>query len=206
MNRVALFRDPTSGWHVTHLPPWIAPETSKPGRYWHQPRSASMYDGRLCVHFWCGQSSSVAQRRLSGTPPEAMKCGTCLGRRMGFEGEDGAVFKPRDWWALPSRCPGVTWEPPEFKVCLACGEKVQAARGWNAWGSARHRPGSALAERVAVCPRHGWRDMHERDGGFRCVSFQCGWTSAVSIPFNQRQAEEERARQERREAAERLAQ
>lgn len=178
--RVRLLREPTSGWHITQLPPWIAPATSKPGRYWHQPRSASWYGNRLQVHFWCGQSTGVEQHRLRGEPPEDLKCGTCIGRRMGYDGTDGAVFTPRDWWKLPSRCPGVTWEPPDFKLCLACGERVQAARGWNAWGSACHRPGPGLAERVQVCPQHGWRDMRERSNGYACLVWQCGWYSGVS--------------------------
>lgn len=180
MNTIDLLRHPTNGDHVASLPPWIAPNTTKPGRYWHQPRSASMYGDRLLVHFWCGQSANVDPCRLSDLPPEDLKCGICVGRRMGFDRENGAVFKPFDWWALPTRCPGRSWNPPDFKTCLACGAKVRAAQGINAWGSAQHKPMPALADRgIVCCPQHGWMHMHETNGGFACSLWRCDWSKTV---------------------------
>ncbi len=173
--KVELFRDPGHGQHVTRLPAWIAP---RGGVYWHQPRSARLRDGSLVVDYWCGQMARVDVSRLSEEPPEDLKCGTCLGRRAGFDRVDGAVFHPRDHWRLPSRCPGRSWEAPDFKLCIACGERVRAAQGWNAWGSAKHRAGPGLTERLRPCPRHGWKDIyHAGDGVFPCRSWQCGWVA-----------------------------
>ena len=173
---VVLFRDPGDGEHVAEMPAWIAPSVGD--RYWHQPRSASTHRGKLLVRYWCGQTASVEEWRLKDRPPADMRCGTCVGRRAGFDRSEGTVFRPRDHWSLPGRCPGVSWDAPDFKLCHACGERVQASRGWNSWGSARHRPGPGLAERLKPCPNHGWRDIRGgNDGRFHCTSWRCEWSA-----------------------------
>lgn len=173
---IELFRDPGQGEHVSQMPPWVLPRSN--GRYWHRPRSASVHgDGRLYVRFWCGQAGTVDLHRLTHEVPEDLKCGTCVGRRAGWDRADGTVFRPRDHWALPSRCPGNSWEPPKYRTCFACGRPVQAARGWNAWGSASHRPDPDLADRFEPCPQHGWREMYERDGALVCNAWRCDWVS-----------------------------
>ena len=175
--KVELFRDPGEGSRITRLPAWIAPKVG--GRYWHQPRSASLHGERLVVRFWCGQTiGNLKVTRLTAVPPEDLMCGTCIGRRAGYDREGGAVFRPRDHWKLPTRCPGNGWDRPDFKLCNACGDRVRAAQGWNAWGSANHRPGPGIAERLRPCPNHGWRDIGQAaDERFVCRSWRCGWAA-----------------------------
>lgn len=171
---VNLHRDPVqAGWApVEQLPQYVRPLA--PGRYWHQPRSASIGPaGELSVVYWCGQHVRATRRDFTDSVPEELRCGTCVGRRLGFDGAEGAVFSPRDHWRLPTRCPGRTWG--EDGLCLACGNKVKAKAGPWASGMATHRPGEGLAQRWEPCPFHGWRDAYERGRGLSC-GWGCGWS------------------------------
>lgn len=182
MSPVALHRD-SAPWpdceHLEALPAWIVP--SPLGAYWHQPRSAYRCpDGALTVHLWCGQARHrVATGHLTDTEPTEMRCGTCAGRRAGYDSTAGLVFCPQDLWQLPARCPGGL--APDKDTCLSCGARPRAAQGWNAGGLAQHRPALAMADRWAPCPAHGWSRMGPRGGRqgiytyLACGHYRCSW-------------------------------
>lgn len=178
---VQLHRDPiTEGVHVLALPMWVPPARQLGSSYWHIPRSANLKaDGRVSVHFWCGpfRYYQADELNLTAVPPSELRCGTCVGRRNGYDRINGTIFRPRDHWELPSVCPSTTPDPDDLRRCVACGRPTNAARGWTAYGLARHAPDAALAERFAPCPRHGWRDMQIRDGTLACCAWGCrrGW-------------------------------
>lgn len=155
---VQLHRDPRFGGveHLLELPPWIRPK--KYGLYWHQPRSAVVLeDGRISIIQWCGPHRTVdSVDALTWLAPSELRCGTCIGRRLGFDRADGAIFQPRDAWSLPKWCPG-EGGPGWPAFCVLCGGLVRASTSWHR-GEARHRPEPALA-RWEPCPSHGWRDM-----------------------------------------------
>lgn len=162
---------------VIELPAWVRPAA---GRYWHMPRSAFRKPhGRwISVHFWCGQIRRVANRRgtWSAEPAEEYRCGTCVGRRAGFDQVDGLIFRPRDPWALPPRCPGRDWDDPKTRQCMACGRVTNWSHSTPAGsglGIAQHRPEPELATRWAPCRWHGWRSMGFRDERLVCFAFQC---------------------------------
>lgn len=170
---IDLHVDPAEGAHVRRLPAWLPP-TGR-GTYWHQPRSAYWrpeaerlpFQAAYVVSLWCGQSRFYATfAGITGEPPDDFKCGTCLGRRLGYARDDGAIHQPRDWFgALPRECFSSTPDPATgYRTCIACGRRVNAARGWSGRGLARHAPADALADRCKPCPRHGWRMMGERGG------------------------------------------
>lgn len=173
---VRLHRDPIpAGVHVLALPPWVPPARDA-AAYWHQPRSAFLRsDGRISILFWCGQCRYETLETLAATdqPPPELRCGTCVGRRAGYDRADGLIFRPHDHWALPKVCPSTDPDPDDLRLCAACGRRTNCARGWNAYGLARHAPDPALADRHSPCPRHGWREMRWRDGVLACGSWSC---------------------------------
>lgn len=175
---VRLHRDPiVSGAHVLALPAWLPPSTQKGATYWHQPRSASLKaDGSLTITLWCGQlrHAEAAELAMTSEPPPDLRCGTCAGRRAGYDRADGLIFTPRDHWALPAVCPSTT-PAEDWRYCLACGARVSCARGWNAMGLARHAPGPGLADRDP-CPRHGWQRMEVHGERLVCAAWQCDHT------------------------------
>lgn len=177
MTRVELVRLAGEGPHIVRSLPWLRP--SRPDGYWHQPRSASRRpDGRLSILTWCGQMRYEPDSMLAADAPESMRCGTCHGRRQGFDRADGLIFTPRDPWALPTRCPGEADD--DDRNCVACGARVSAARGWWASGIAKHRPAPELAARLHPCPRHGWRDIRPTGDTFACFAWRgsagrCDW-------------------------------
>lgn len=171
-----LHRDPIMGGaHVVALPPWMLP--SSRGVYWHMPRSACVYaEGRISVVLWCGQHRNVKSfDYFTEIPPTDSMCGTCIGRRQGYDRADGAIFMPDDHWALPRVCPGqggYGW--PSY--CEGCGQRVRA-RNYPNYGEAPHSPLPELAERWVPCPRHGWRHIRTlyESGRMVCGSFNCGY-------------------------------
>ncbi len=177
---LALHRDPMppGAIPVRRLPAWVRPLRGE--RYWHQPRSA--FRSRplrrpdrleLYVHFWCGQGRGVAETRLAfaAAPAAELRCGTCVGRRAGFDGRDGLIFRPRDAWALPRRCPGNDKDLRTHQ-CVACGRVTNWAR-WPHSGITIHRAEPLLAVRWDPCPWHGWRDMALRSDRMVCTEWQC---------------------------------
>lgn len=174
-----LHRDPIygGGAHLLRLPAWVPPKAA--GLYWHQPRSGSLRsDGRVHIRYWCGQTRNShvdALSTLTDSPAPELRCGTCIGRHMGYVGESGAVFRPHDQFAPPKRCPGGV---DENQRCLSCGERLRWY-AWNASGPSRHSPFvPTLLERIAPCPQHGWRSMrpygdYRRDVMVACTVFQC---------------------------------
>lgn len=167
---ISLHRDPIhEGEHIDDLPRWLAPIGG--GAYWHVPRSAHrLNDGTLLVSFWCGPFRRYASEPSDLNPPAEMKCGTCVGRSLGYRRDGGLIFRPRDHWKLPARCPGDDWEEGT-RNCFACGRQTNWAR--REWGIAYHRPDAALAERFAPCLLHGWSRMSARDGLLVCTSWRC---------------------------------
>lgn len=176
---VRLHRDPiSSGAHILRLPPWVPPipsRTGATGRYWHQPRSGALRaDGHIILDLWCGQMRHLASLdHLTGVPPADLQCGTCVGRRAGYDRSGGLIFRPRDAWAPPRVCPCSTPDPADHRLCAACGRRTNAARGWNVYGLARHAPGEAFLERWRPCPLHGWSRADWREGRIVCGHFGC---------------------------------
>lgn len=183
MSVVQLHRDSIAfgGEHVLELPAWIPPSRHPLAAYWHQPRSAYRADdGRLIVHLWCGQGRYYAAGEpvLDLAPPNELRCGTCIGRRLGYDRDQGAIFQPVDHWALPARCPSTTPDPNDLRLCFACGRPTNAARGWWSYGLAMHGPGPALADRFEPCPLHGWQRIETRQEPLRLV---CGFFSCEHV-------------------------
>lgn len=178
MSLVRLHRDPiVHGSHVLALPAWLPPSGHPNASYWHMPRSASLRaDGTLHVNLWCGpfRNYDAATFAATSDPPDELRCGTCVGRRAGYDRENGMIFAPRDHWALPKVCPSTTPDPADLRLCLACGRRTNAARGFNSYGLAFHAPDAALADRFSPCPRHGWERMWVRDDTLVCTAFRCG--------------------------------
>lgn len=177
---VPLFRDPHEGAAVLALPGWIRPSPHRRARYWHMPRSAALHsDGRITVSLWCGPSrSTITVDDFTDEPPDEYRCGTCVGRRQGFERKNGLIFTPRDHWKLPTRCPGEGTDA-DWRHCFACGARVHSARYPN-YGYADHRPAAAFTDRYAPCPRHGWRDMRSPwplNDMLICGHFRCGYVA-----------------------------
>lgn len=195
---VPLHRDPiSSGSHVKALPRWIPPMPSayRPqGRatYWHQPRSAYLKsDGIMVVSLWCGPSRFVDPALLVAVEPDCeFKCGTCVGRRLGYERAHGLIFQPVDHWALPKRCPSTSPDPDDWRLCLACGRKTNAARAPFGWGLAQHRPDPDLAVRFQPCYLHGWERMglefdhaaRRETGRLRCSAHACSHVTDRKAP------------------------
>lgn len=177
---VLLHRDPTDDERVLELPAFVIPRS--PDRYVHQPRSAVIVErpkwpelNGLYVHLWCGQS----RRQVKATEltdhepgPGLLSCGTCIGRRRGFDRSDGTVFRPRDIFALPARCPG---GDDGTSHCLSCGRKVRYGYSWSGGFQGSHRPEPALLERWQPCAYHGWLFMYAREDLqlLVCSSFRC---------------------------------
>jgi hypothetical protein len=148
--------------------PWARPNP-RAGRYWHIPRSASRHDNGLRVSYWCGQGRRDPLLTDEPPPPDDI-CGTCIGRHLGAFSPDGLIFAPRDAFALPTVCPAHDWG--DDGLCIACGARVRAAAGWNAWGTARHAPGPRLAE-ITPCYFHGWTRMAVGKNGAGCTDWGC---------------------------------
>ena len=179
MNRLRLHRDPIAradASAVLALPPWLKPDPGSWGAYWHQPRSASFDGTVLSVTLWCGQHRFVHYEGLFAdeAPPERA-CGTCAGRREGYDRERGRVFSPRDHFGQPPRlCPVLELEPGQ---CV-CGRRLRMSWGYSTSYS-RHPTGPALVKRAKPCPRHGWSRIQTRGRypaeAIVCGDFQCGW-------------------------------
>lgn len=181
---VELHRDPVPRGtvRVVRMPAWCAPV--EPGRYWHQPRSAFYAgDGRLVVHLWCGQSRNhVPRRALVDIPPIDQRCGTCIGRRLGYDRAEGSIFRPVDHFRPPRRCPG---GDDGTGYCLSCGRRLRyMGRGYSGPFECQHRPDlDGLFERWTPCVFHGWRDMRpiyeyrrpgwQESGRLECQAFDC---------------------------------
>lgn len=152
---VTLLRDTGAGEPVLELLPWFRPTAGD--RYWHMPRAARRpaYRAGLTVYFWCGQvRSSVPRSCFTATvSPRALRCGTCVGRRRGFDRNAGLIFRPRDPFGLPSRCPG-RGPMSETRECDGCGRRCNAPRWHGNVGS--HRPEPALLDWWTPCPEHAW--------------------------------------------------
>lgn len=181
---VLLHRDPLASEkyeHVAELPAWIGP--GRAGTYWHQPRSAHRHcpplrsDCDIVVSTWCGQALYRLEAGLYAVdePPEDLRCGTCLGRRLGYDREDGAIFQPRDHWTLPTYCPGESGD--DGRNCFACGARTRIAGGYRTT-EARHRPTPELAVRFEPCPAHGWSRMQPHRmpwPSYRLTGLVCGY-------------------------------
>jgi hypothetical protein len=157
---------------------------------WHRPRSGVQWpDGRISLHYWCGQTVSDAPGRdslwnVDEISDGAPACGTCVGRALGAKQDEIPVglpplrFDPR-WITPPRTCPGsrshTLWvEFGRVGRCLVCQEFVgirAIGRGYNAWGAGPvfHEPGPGLVE---PCPFHAWNRM-KRYGDI--ASCACGW-------------------------------
>lgn len=146
---------------VTRLPTFVAP--SNQGLYWHRPRSAQVYDGRLCVTLWCGQTRPrVEAHHLTDKAPDDLLCGTCEGRWLGWKAvRDDLVFRPRSVFDLPSYCP--TLVASDARTCWLCGNKPSYRRGSCYYDEVRHRLGDG-SRMPTPCNAHGWQQIgQERD-------------------------------------------
>lgn len=182
MNLVSLHHDQLhDGARILRLPPWVPPQGY--GLYWHQPRSGEVRaSGRVVLALWCGQVRylDAAALTLTDDAPEDLRCGTCVGRRLGYDREGGAIFQPRDHFVLPRRCPSTDPDPLDYRLCVACGRRTNAARGWNSYGLAAHAPDPGLADLHSPCPRHGWSSLcvvWNRPTTLQCSKFRCSYVS-----------------------------
>ena len=143
---------------------------------WHLIRSAedyiSPYSGELhrSLTYWCGQFASRDALTMDEPPQNEPVCGTCFGRREGWQRNHGLLFTPHGI-TPPKVCPGsrhmylAVDAGDGYYRCLACGCTV---RGWSFgsrycpdYGLRTHAPGSDLVE---PCPWHAWRDLVRADG------------------------------------------
>lgn len=172
------------------------PRFARSGRAsrWHMIRSAvdMIYpwnpdEIRRHLYYWCGQSASDVMT-ADEAPAEEPVCGTCYGRREGWERNQNLLFTPRGL-TPPKVCPGSTrgdlaasLEGGESR-CLVCGLSV---RGWlfggpynPSWGLCRHAPGPGLVE---PCEFHAWRDLIAVRGvdSERAVACRCQIRRAVA--------------------------
>lgn len=168
-----LHRDPgTSSEPLLFLPGWVPPVTDMQ-RYWHQPRSAEARpDGLVYVRLWCGQARVLPRAVLTDEAPESMRCGSCVGRWLGWLGAAGLTFTPRDHFAPPPWCPG---GDDGTGHCIACGRKLRHRISWasGSGGECQHRPDPAIVD-TPCCPIHGWKYMRPRgvySGRKRTLSF-----------------------------------
>lgn len=160
---------------VVHEGPAYARSGNRSTR-WHLIRSAEDHifeggDGEIwrTMTFWCGPMSRNVI--TADEPPENEPvCGTCFGRREGWQRNHGLLFTPHGIEA-PKVCPASRHMALAVDVgdgyyrCLACGCTV---RGWTFgspycpdYGLRTHAPGSGLVE---PCPWHAWRDLVKADG------------------------------------------
>lgn len=171
---VALVHDSvcTGATRLMTGPAWVG----RDGGYWHIPRSGQMFaDGRIVWSMWCGQDRHAASSIASDHAPLEAQCATCVGRHAA-QTDDVLMFQPRGVFRLPSRCPGNHRTADGH--CTACGAHVRWASGWNAYGTAQHRPDPRLADLHAACYLHGWTRMQERAPGLLvCGHWQCGHES-----------------------------
>lgn len=178
---ITLLREPQSfGEHVLELQAWVAGASAE--RYWHQPRSAyrRFKDGELVVTFWCGPfRRDVQEHDLSDeAPDEALRCGTCFGRREGFEHSGGLIFRPRDAWAIPSKCPG---GDDGTGHCIGCGRRLRYYGTYYSRES-DHAPEPELTKRWEPCPWHGWQHVRPRDGVYVCTAWRCPLAEEGRVP------------------------
>lgn len=178
MTVATMHRDPTNGGRVPRLPAFC-----RTARYWHQPRSAAMYGARLTVTYWCGAHNMDARpEHFASDPPEADRCGTCEGRRLGYERADGLIFTPRDHFADPTWCPGGTDLGGHCVSCHRVKRVRFSCRGYGGPDECRHHPEGGM--RFEPCPNHGWswvaRIGDWRDAiGLRCNHWRCEYNNAL---------------------------
>lgn len=158
---------------------------SPAGTYWHIPRTATVRaDGAVCAHMWCGQMQFNVTPRLE-PPEDPTRCGTCVGRYLGWRAEHGLTFDPHNPWDLPKRCPFTA--VPDRQPCPYCGNKAKWSYRYYYATQVEHRPGPTLVEWVP-CHAHGWSDMGtDWNGRVRCRS-RLGPTRECGNPLRRRVA------------------
>lgn len=190
----ALHLDPTCpGWQpLAHAPGRYI--VGRSAEYVHLPRSLAVGPHGAIAQSWCGQS-----HRMSGSarwandydPDVHVLCGTCLGRALGYTDQQPAVaFRPTrtlNSLARYRHCPGPRLDlfvelDDRNGFCILCGHvgRVNANRGWNAWGChlEPHRP--AVETALVYCPSCGYRDLVVHDGVVSCRAWQCTFSRVAA--------------------------
>ena len=136
---------------------------------WHLVRSAYDFldhhgEIRRITSYWCGASAGRSPVFVEEAPPGEPICGTCWGRREGFNPDNpDLLFTPH--LNPPKLCPGsttmwVTETAWNRGICLVCDEpvKLRASGGpySSRYGAQRHAPGPRLIE---GCEFHAWREL-----------------------------------------------
>lgn len=178
------------------------PAYARSGRYstrWHIVRSAvdriaEWRNGEIerTFTFWCGPVAHGFRTITTDEVPEGEPlCGTCYGRREGYDPDRPELLFTPVTHARPRVCPGshsgfyADGDRYNRGTCLVCAEpvKLRACGGrWyggaNSWGPQLHGPGPGLIE---PCEFHGWRELTKAtdSNGQAVVACRCKCVEAT---------------------------